>query len=260
MKQRKTALVTGATGGIGYEVARRLYQEGYDLILPSRQPDALAKRVDAWRGALWRNPAVTCLELDLSTIREDTVEQCLGGCPPINLLVFCHGAAPCTKPLDELSMDDWHVVWNTDVSGVFSICRYIVPHCMLAGGSIIILSSFHCVGTYPDRVPYATAKTALTGLARGLCCSYARHGIRTNVIAPGQVANERTYTLAARSSAELGRDVLHDMLARTPARQLVNTNDIVETVLWLTRTPSVNGQTILLDHGASVSLWHQAYL
>ena len=257
------AIVTGASGGIGRVVTRRLLIEGYEVLaMAFRQEPTmnlcayLDEDEDAINKFDW-----SFIRVDIKNeqhVSEVIKEVSKGG--ELKLLVTCHGAKPNIRPTSTLSVDDWNVIY-TDLGGTFHAAN-AAGRAMLTqggGGSLVLLSSFHALGTYPQRTPYAVAKAGICGLARSLSVEWAGRGIRVNAIAPGQVIGPRTDSIANRVRAQSGQDIIAKMKARSPAYKLVDPEDIAETVVWLTKTPAVNGQTIVLDHAVTASLWYEEY-
>jgi len=251
------AVVSGATGGIGQVVVHRLLQEGYAVTALGRRQEAL----DALHRKTNDDPSIQ--GFSLSTIRADMsrsddiarLKETIIYC---DLLVTCHGAVPYIRPTATLREEAYDMVMDVDLRGTFLLARLAGRNMLDAGtgGSIVFLSSFHAIGSYPQRALYAMAKAGVCALARALACEWAGAGIRVNAIAPGQVEGPRTKTIAETIK---GAKVIERMRQRAPAGKLVQAADIAETVVWLTKTPSVNGQTVVLDHGVTASLYYEPY-
>lgn len=260
------AVISGATGGIGRIIAYYFYSRGWDVLGFGQRlttVEAATQHAAAWH-APRENAVITFKACDMTGLMCEAVLEhyiqtvCHGR---LDALVIAHGAQPYTGPFHQMACDEgYRTVIVTDVLGTMRLCHAALPFMLKQGhGVITILSSFHALGTYPERVPYATAKTALVGLMRGLAVEYGRHNIRTNVIAPGQVYGGRTDAFIAAAYRDTGMDLHEAMRARCPMRRLVEPADIARTVEWLIDTPAMNGQVITLDHGWSASLWHQPY-
>jgi NAD(P)-dependent dehydrogenase (short-subunit alcohol dehydrogenase family) len=178
-----------------------------------------------------------------------------------DLLVVAHGAKPVITPtITDDAADALEQVFQVDVLGAFHLCQ-AVGRRMLENqhGTIVLISSLHAYQTYPERIPYVVAKTAMCGLARGLAVDWGRYGIRTNAILPWQVTGARTQTLANAAKA-FGEDLLEAYRQKSPMRRLIEPEDIAEAVLWLERTPSANGMEVVLDGGVAQSMWYKPFL
>lgn len=249
--RKPTVVITGATGGIGAVVARYFAGLGWRLVILT----GFQHRQGRWY------QVADSLQTEYYAIQEDLASPDLerGYLPEIleqmgsvDILATCHGAQPCIKPTAELSESDIATIINTDLVGTLRVCQVVYPYMRRHGGLMALLSSFHAIGSYPRRAPYAAAKAGVCGLVRALACEWGRDGIRVNAIAPGQVANKRTYDLADESK-------MIAMKQCAPAGQLVNPIDIAKTIEMLFKVSSINGQTIVLDHGVTASLWYEPY-
>ena len=254
------AIVSGATGGIGQVVAQRLWAEGYSILALGKTPEKCLVLQD-WFLAHSRpdqHEYVTCMDLTRAN-EYGLIERVLtASSQPFTLLVTCHGAVPVPGPA-LYAADAMRIVYETDVLGTFALCqlsgRYMLEQ---RTGCIVLVSSLHARQTYPARVPYATAKTAICGMARALAVEWGLFNIRVNSIVPWQVDGPRSQQFMSEAAA-YGYDLLEAYKQRSPMRRLVQPEEIAETVLWLARTPSVNGADIVLDSGVSASMWHRGF-
>lgn len=275
MGEQPVAVVSGASGGIGSAIAKRLAQAGWTvqalardrarlealcLVLRQCTPRDVERQRIAWH---------VCDVQSQTDIRE-LVAHIVRLYGYIDLLVTCHAAAPCIKPSEDVTAEDWRTIWETDVEGTFRVCQAVGRQMLVQrSGCIVNLSSIHALASYPMRSAYASAKSAVVGFSRVLAIEWADRGIRVNCIAPGQVEGPRTSLILAGDTSGPGgylRDpiiqnqMVECMRQRVPNRQLVQPEDVAETVLWVAKTPSVNGQTIVLDHGLLASAWYEPFL
>jgi NAD(P)-dependent dehydrogenase (short-subunit alcohol dehydrogenase family) len=176
------------------------------------------------------------------------------------LLVVAHGAAPAIAPAIALEGHHFADVLLTDVWGAFMACQSVGNYMVQQKrGTIVLLSSLHAKQTYPQRVAYSMAKSALSGLVRSLAIEWGPSGVRTNAILPWQCTGPRTEAFLAAAHAQ-GEDLEEAYLRKSPLRRLITPEDIAETVLWLARTESINGAEIIMDGGVSQSMWYQPFL
>ena len=259
------AIISGATGTIGQAVTQRLWREGYSVLALGRTPEKLQSlhewlshcshsnqqvHYTVWMefpGADWDRLSAYC-----------ACHRKLGG--DIAVLAVCHGAA--LMPGRALvCFPDMQDILAVDVLSTLCLCQTI-GEVMLSQehGSIALISSLHAYQTYPERVPYATTKAAICGMARALAVEWGPHGVRTNTILPWQVRGPRSQALADAVTQQTGEDLLEQYRQRSPMRRLVEPDDIAEAVLFLARNPACNGVELVLDGGVSQSMWYQGFV
>jgi len=264
-KPHPIAVVTGATGGLGQPIAAALYRAGYHVWGLGRNPvktALLSEAFTAWqaeRGVAappWRVLAHR-LESPGQSARAATQILAAGGC---QLVVVAHGAAPLIRPALEVPSPDFAHLLAVDLLGPFALLQRLVPQMQARRtGCIVWVSSLHALQTYPQRSPYAAVKAAVAGMVRGLAVEWGADNIRVNAILPWQVDNARTHRIASEQQAATGQDVLALMRGRSPLGRLVDAADVARTVLWLAETPSVTGQSLVVDCGVSASMWYDAF-
>ena len=183
---QRNAIVTGAYGGIGMAVVRRLLQDGAKVMLAGHHQDKLdaavaqlAKEFDPAR-----IDGVAC-----DVAHEDqvvaAVEATLARFGTWDIMVNNAGLM-AFKPIEEQTAQDWQSVLGVDLMGAFFFIKQAFLK-MKPGGAIVNVSSVHAVQTEPLVAPYAAAKTALLSLTRSAALEGRPKGIRTNVILPGAI-------------------------------------------------------------------------
>lgn len=183
---QRTAIVTGAYGGIGMAAVRRLLQDGANVMLAGHHQDKL----DAAVAALGKDfdPArIAGVACDVSC--EDQVEAAaqatltrFGGWH----IMVNNAGLMAFKPIEQQTAADWNAVLGVDLMGAFFFIKQAFLN-MKPGGAIVNISSVHAVQTEPLVAPYAAAKTALLSLTRSAALEGRPKGIRTNVILPGAI-------------------------------------------------------------------------
>jgi NAD(P)-dependent dehydrogenase (short-subunit alcohol dehydrogenase family) len=258
MSDRRVALVSGATGGIGRAVVARLQAEGYALALLGHTEAKLAALEHELRAAETEVVAQVG-DVAVGSCVDELLRQVLTLWGRVDLLVTAHGWRFTTSvPTSVVERYQWEQIQAVDVWGSYYLARQAgsIMLAQPAGGSIVTISSLHALMTYPNRPAYGAAKAAVVGFTRSLAVSWASRGVRVNCICPAQVEGDRTSWFAAQAH---GDATLQAMKARAPAMRLVQPEDIAETVVWLTKTPAVVGQTIVLDHGVSSTFWYEPF-
>ncbi|MGQ5702637.1 3-oxoacyl-[acyl-carrier-protein] reductase [Sandaracinobacteroides sp. A072] len=234
----RTALVTGASGGIGGAIARTLAARGAKLALSGTRADALQALADELGGA-----AVLPCRLDVAEEVEGLVPAALEALGGLDILV---NNAGITR--DGLAMrmkdEDWSAVLRVNLEAGFRLSRAALRPMMKARhGRIIAISSV--VGSIgnPGQANYAAAKAGLEGMTRSLAAEVASRGVTVNCVAPGFIRSAMTDALNEQQQAA--------MFERIPAGRFGDGADVAAAVLWLASAEGgyVTGQTIHVNGG-----------
>lgn len=177
----KTALVTGAGGGIGREIAARLKAAGANVAICGRSVEKLEATARAIGGALTL-PGDLLDDAYVQSCADRTVEA-FGG---LDILVNNAGVA-LSKPFGETSVAEFDRVMATNVRAPFLLIHRALPHLIKAQGRVVNIASVVAHKGYPLQSAYAASKHALLGLSKSLANELYREGVRVHVISPGGV-------------------------------------------------------------------------
>jgi len=198
----RTALVTGASRGIGRAVALGLARAGLDVALVARDAARLAEVAREVRGlgraALVLPADVTDGAAVAAAVRAAEASPATGGLGSVDLLVNNAGRIDAEVPLWEADPDEWWSVLETNVRGPFLLARHVVPG-MLArrGGRVVDLNSGAGSHDNADATAYNASKTALMRLGAGLHAAGHGWGLRVLEVAPGVVRTDMTGAMRA---------------------------------------------------------------
>jgi len=187
----RIALVSGGSRGIGAETVLRLAADGWDIAFCHQQDEQAAREVEKAAGEL--GARVLAAQADVTdpaaaTALVAAVEDELG---PVSAVVSCAGVTR-DKPLALMQDADWRAVIDTNLDGVFNLCRAaVLPMMKRRRGQIVTISSVS--GVYGD-VPLAK-EGGIAGFVRALAREASRFGIRMNAIAPGMINRDMTAIL-----------------------------------------------------------------
>ena len=242
---RRTAFVTGASQGIGAEIAVALARDGYDVALSSRRAEALADTAAQVTAAGTR-----ALPVELDVLSETGVEQAmnavLAGFGQLDVLVNNAGITSQKSAL-EITRPEWEAIVATNLTGTFFMSQQMGRHLVATqrAGCIINIGSTHGLVGVPLRVAYGSSKGGIMQLTRLLAIEWAEHGIRVNAIAPGRVET------ASRAALNREPGYRERMLNRVPLHRFATSEDVAAAVCYLASPAAayITGQTLILDGG-----------
>ncbi len=238
----KTALVTGASGGIGGAIARALHGQGARVALSGTRREALDQLADELGE---RAAAVPC---DLSNPEAlaklpGEVEGALGG---LDILVNNAGLTRDTLMM-RMKDADWEQVLDVNLTAAFRLSRGVLKGMMKRRwGRIVNISSVVGATGNPGQANYVASKAGLIGLAKALAAEVATRGITVNCVAPGMIATAMTDALSEQQRAQI--------LARIPAERLGTPEDVAACVAFLASEEAgyVTGHTLHVNGGMAM--------
>lgn len=238
----KTALVTGASGGIGEAVARALHAQGATVVLHGTRAEkleALQKDLGARAFAL----AVNLSDRDAVAGLADAASALAG---PISILV---NNAGITRDglLMRMKDDDWDSVLEVNMTASMSLCRAAMRGMMKARtGRIISISSVVGVTGNAGQTNYAASKAGMIGFSKSLAAEVASRGLTVNVVAPGFIETPMTDVLDESQKSAL--------LTRVPAGRLGHADEIAATVAFLASDEAayITGATLHVNGGMAM--------
>jgi len=239
----KRALITGATGGLGGEIARKLHAQGASVAISGTR----AEKLEGLAAELGERCAVTPCNLsdgEAVDALPKMASEALDG--PIDILVSNAGLTRDTL-LMRMKVDDWDIVQRVNLEAYFRLSKACLRGMMKGRfGRIIGITSVVGVTGNPGQTNYAASKAGMIGFSKSLAQEVASRGVTVNCIAPGFIASPMTEALN-----EAQKEAI---LTKIPAGDLGKGEDIANAVLYLASTEAgyVTGQTLHVNGGMAM--------
>ncbi|NUW45802.1 SDR family NAD(P)-dependent oxidoreductase [Nonomuraea rhodomycinica] len=179
---RRTAVVTGASSGIGEATARRLAAEGYDVVAGARRRDRLERLAEEL-------PSIRPVTLDVTS--QESVNELAAALERCDVLVNNAGGALGVESVAEGRIDDWQAMFDTNVLGTLRVTQALLPKLVESGdGVVVLLTSTAGMVPYEGGGGYVAAKHAQSSMAGTLRLELSGQPVRVVEIAPGMVRTE----------------------------------------------------------------------
>jgi len=253
----QVAVITGAGGGIGLEIARTFVREGARVAVADLDSDAATRAAtELARGAGQAIP------LAMDVTREEQVDagitRVVETFGRLDILV-CNAGVQVISRLEALTLAEWQRVLAVHLDGAFLATRAALRHMYSGGrGCIIYMGSVHSKEASVLKAPYVAAKHGLIGLAQVVAKEGARHGVRANVICPGFVLTPLVQRQIPEQARALGipedEVVSNVMLRETVDGEFTTTRDVAEAALFFAsfESAALTGQSLVVSHGWSM--------
>ena len=238
----KTALITGASGGIGSAIATSLHQQGANVVLHGTKAD----RLKALAEKLGERAFIATADLSDRQAVAELVPQAAEQAGAIDILV---NNAGITK--DNLFMrlkdEEWDSVLEVNMTASMILCRAAIRNMMKARwGRIISISSIVGVTGNPGQTNYAASKAGMIGFSKSLAYEVASRGITVNVVAPGFIQTQMTDVLTDEQKGKL--------LVNVPCARLGSADEVASAVSYLASNEAgyITGSTMHVNGGMAM--------
>ncbi|HCP00444.1 MAG: 2-deoxy-D-gluconate 3-dehydrogenase [Alphaproteobacteria bacterium] len=245
---RKSALVTGASTGLGRETALTLARAGYNVALADREIGLLDE--------VMAHPdlaGITAMPVEFELLSEasirDGMAAAIDGLGGLDTLVNNAGRTLLAQAVN-VTWEEWDSVMGINLKGAYFAAARLAEHCITKGkpGSVTNIASTHGLTGLAGRSVYGISKGGLIQMARMLAIEWSNSGIRVNAVAPGTVLTD------SRKKLLEDPDLRARMQARIPTGDFPQAQEIADAVLFLANAgPSLTGQVIAVDGGLTAA-------
>lgn len=242
----KHALVTGGGSGIGLATAKVLRDKGAAVTIVGRNQKTLAASAD--------DVDVSCQSADVTDRQQvaDAFAAAVAENGSIDILINNAGAAEAA-PFAKMADDLWDDLLAVNLTGVYNCTRAVIVDMLAQGsGSIVNVASTAALTGYAYVSAYCAAKHGVIGLTRALAQEYAANGITVNAVCPGYTDTDIVRQAVDNIVATTGRshdEALAELASSNPQGRLVRPDEVADTIIWLCRQESMNGQAIAIAGG-----------
>jgi NADP-dependent 3-hydroxy acid dehydrogenase YdfG len=217
----RTAVVTGASSGIGAATAARLAAEGFDVVLGARRLDRLTSLAESIGGR--------ALQLDVTD--PSSVAEFAGALDRVDVLVNNAGGAFDASPVEDADLDSWARTYDVNVLGTVRVTKALLPALRASGaGDVVFVGSTAGLISYEGGASYTAAKHGVHTLAETLRLELNGEPVRVIEIAPGMVRTEE-FTAKRLGSAEAAEAVYRGV------REPLVAEDIADCIAWVATRP-----------------------
>lgn len=240
----KTAIVTGAAGGLGFTFARGLAIHGARVVLNGRNRDKLEHQIEILRQEGLGGYAYP-FDVTISDQVNHSVQLIEDEVGPVDILVNNAGIN-IRAPLEDYSDEDWDRIISTNLTGPYLIAKAVAKHMIKRrNGKIINIGSVQSELGRPSITPYTASKGGIKMLTKGMATEWARYNIQVNGIGPGYFRTEMTRPLYEDPEFDAW------LCSRTPGRRWGDPDELLGALLFLCSEASsyVNGHILYVDGG-----------
>jgi len=241
---RHTAFISGAGKNIGREVALALARQGMNIVVNGRGDSAACDAVVADVKALGADAVALMGDVGSAAEVKRMADEALACFGRVDVLVHNAAIRP-SKPLIEMSDQDWHRVLDTNLNAAFYLARAFAPGMIEGGwGRIVNFTGMNAMHGYAGRAPVSASKHGQWGLTKALAKELGPKGITVNAISPGPIATAR--------ESEAEAQHIQSQAARVPLGRLGKPEEIAALCAFLCSDGGgfVNGQMIAANGGA----------
>ncbi|MCB9099142.1 MAG: SDR family oxidoreductase [Anaerolineales bacterium] len=245
---RRVAIVTGSSRGLGRAMAQALAEAGAQVAVVSRQIEPAQQVADEILAATGQLCYGYCCDVTVPEQITALVEAVVKDFGQIDIVINNAGIS-IRRSIEALSLAEFRQVQDTNLTGPWLLCRAVADHLKARGnGRVINISSTAAVSSFPGLTPYASSKAGLVQMSRTLALEWGADGITVNCILPGPFATDMNQ--AARQDPQINQQ----FLAGIPIKRWGDPDEIGALAVFLASDAGsfITGATIVIDGGRTV--------
>jgi NAD(P)-dependent dehydrogenase (short-subunit alcohol dehydrogenase family) len=240
----KIVLVTGGNRGIGLATARLFAAEGAQVMLFARDAAAGQAVAEGIPGAHFVGGDVS-----RAADCERAVAETLRLCGGLDILVNCAGIIHRNRTVEQTSEAEWDATFDTNVKGMFLMCKAALPFLRARKGCIVNMSSYVGLVGFAGASAYAASKAAIINLTRSMALDHAREGIRVNAICPGSVDTGMIHS--AWQQTGNAEEAQRRWAEKHPLGRIARPEEVARVILFLSSDEAsfITGTALPVDGG-----------
>lgn len=248
----KVAFITGAGAGIGSGIAERFFEAGAAVVLfdvNGESAEQISRKIEhAGHGRSLALQGDVSNETDVKAAIEQTIEK-FGA---VDVLINNAGIDVSSR-VPAMSASAWDRVLAVNLKGAFLCSKYVIPHMLGRGGTIVNISSVHAFASYESYAAYDASKAGLIALTRTLALDHGRDGIRVNAICPGYISTPMTDEWLKEQPDPAA--TLKEVLSFHPLGRMGTVRDVADAALFLACDASafISGTYLVVDGALTVA-------
>ncbi len=243
----KTAIVTGASKGIGLSIARALGEQGANVIISSRKAEACQQVAEDLKKEGIQARGIACHMGDLAQI-QPLVDQTVEAYGSIDILVNNAATNPIFGSVEDADENAFDKIMAVNVKGPWALCKAAYPHLKEVKGSVINISSIEGITPGFGLGLYSVSKSALIALTKVMAREWGKDDIRANVICPGLVETKFSEALTS------NKQILEHVQAKQALQMLAQPEDMAGLAMYLASEASafITGGVYTADGGYTI--------
>jgi 3-oxoacyl-[acyl-carrier protein] reductase len=256
--QGKNALVIASSQGLGKAIAKKLSEQGVNVMISSREQEKLkAVKKELEQTSKGRIEYKACNIKDKNEIKT-LVDKTISEFGSIDLLVNNAGGPPAGT-FEEMTDEDWQHAFELNLLSYIRITREVLPHMKKSGGKIVNIASSSVKEPIPGLILSNTFRTGIVGLTKTLASEFASYNILINTVAPGRIATDRVAFLDENAANKQGitkEEIEEKMKKVIPLGRYGEPEEFANYVCFLLSDTNsyMTGQTFLIDGGMLKSI------